>query len=203
MRESVLLINPSYAEVWSNIGNIFKELKQYDHAIEHYDQALNLNPDYAKGWFNKGLISHELGLFEEALDFYSRAIKIDPTYHEALTNEGATYHELKQFNDAITHFDKALALKPDYHDASWNKGLSLLVQGDFENGLILYESRFNSESVRTRLLVVDSSKSHDGLVANQLREKLYWYTRSKVLATFFNFCRCCKLVANLGARGPF
>jgi tetratricopeptide (TPR) repeat protein len=62
-------------------------------------------------------------------------------------HKGVALKELKRFDETIANYDKTLSLKPDYHEASWNKSLTLLLQGDFENDLPLYESRWDSESV--------------------------------------------------------
>jgi tetratricopeptide (TPR) repeat protein len=43
--EQAISINPNLAEAWSNKGVALKELKRYDEAIAHFDQALILKPD--------------------------------------------------------------------------------------------------------------------------------------------------------------
>ena len=110
-----------------------------------------------------------------------------------------TLHDLKRFDEAIAHFDKALSLKPDYAEASWNKGLILLLQGDFENGLVLYESRWDFEKI-------------SAIVGRRLFEKPIWLGAESLngktillygeqgLGDFIQFCRYAKSVANLGAK---
>ena len=55
-----------------------KELKRYDEAIAHYDQALSLKPDYAEAWSNKGVTLHELKRYDEAITHYDQALSLKP-----------------------------------------------------------------------------------------------------------------------------
>ena len=110
-----------------------------------------------------------------------------------------TLHELKRLDEAIAHHDKALSLKPDYQDASWNKSLSLLLQGDFENGLSLYENRWASEKVSE----IVGKRFVDGptwLGKESLHDKTILIYGEQGLGDFIQFCRYVKLVAGLGAK---
>jgi Flp pilus assembly protein TadD len=192
-------IDSTYAEAWSNKGNTLHELKRFDEAIVHHDKALTLKPDYAEAWSNKGNTLHELKRFDEAIAHYEKALILKPDYAECWVNKGWVLHELKRFDEAIAHYDKALSLRPNYYEAAWNKSLSLLLQGDFENGLLLYESRWNI-------------KKFSEIGSVRLFEKPYWFgvesLHGKTIllygeqgyGDFIQFCRYVKLVSNLGAK---
>jgi len=197
--DKALSLKPDYAEGWSNKGNTLNELRRYDEAIAHYDKALSLKPDYAEGWSNKGNTLNELKRYIEAISHYDKALSLKPDYHNALTNKGVTLHELKRYDEAIAHYDKALSLKPEYHDASWNKSLCLLLQGDFENGLQLYESRWTAEKVSE----IADKRFFDRpawLGAESLQDKTILLYGEQGLGDFIQFCRYVKLVADLGAK---
>ena len=196
--EQALSIHPNLAEAWTNKGVALKALKRFDEAIAHYDKALSLKPDYHEAWTNKGVTLHELKRYDEAIAHYDKALSLKPDYHEAWTNKGVTLHELKRYDEAIAHYDTALSLKPEYHDASWNKSLCLLLQGDFENGLQLYESRWTSEKVSE----IVGKRFFDGpawLGAESLQDKTILLYGEQGLGDFIQFCRYVKLVADLGA----
>ena len=106
-------LDPGDSETWSNKGNTLHELKRFDEAIAHYDQALALKPDYAEGWSNKGITLHELKRFDEAIAHYDKALSLKPGLAEGWSNKGNALHELKRFDEAIAHYDKALSLKPN------------------------------------------------------------------------------------------
>ena len=197
--ERALELKPDYAEAWSNKGSTLHELKRFDGAIAHYDKALSLKPDYAEGWSNKGVTLNELKRHDEAIAHYDKALSLKPDYAEGWTNKGIVLYELKRFDEAIAHYDKALSLKPDYHDASWNKSLSLLLQGDFENGLPLYESRWDSGKV-SELIGKRFFDKPTWLGKEPLQSKAILLYGEQGLGDFIQFCRYVKLVSDLGAK---
>ena len=46
---------PEFVEAFNNLGNIYKELKLLDRAIDCYKNAVAINPEFADGYFNIGL----------------------------------------------------------------------------------------------------------------------------------------------------
>ena len=197
--DKALSLKSDNAEGWSNKGVALHELKRYEESIVQHDKALSLKPDYAEGWSNKGNALRELKCYDEAIAHYDKALNLKPDYHEAWANKGATLHELKCYDEAIAHYDKALSLKPDYHEASWNKSLSLLLQGDFENGLPLYESRWQTEK-NTETLDKRFSGKPAWLGVDALQGKTIFIYAEQGLGDFIQFCRYVKLVADLGAK---
>ena len=197
--DKALSIKPDYVEAWTNKGLTLHELKRFDEAITHYDKALSIKPDYVEAWTNKGLTLHELKRFDEAITHYDKALSLKPDYAEVWSNKGVILHELKRFDEAITNYDKALSLKPEYYDASWNKSLSLLLQGDFENGLLLYESRWTSKKVSE----IIGKRFIDGPVwlgHESLQDKTILLYGEQGIGDFIQFSRYAKLVADLGAK---
>jgi tetratricopeptide (TPR) repeat protein len=186
-------------ELFFNIARIYDDLKRYEEAVTHYDKALSLKPDYAEAWSNKGVTLNDLKRYDEAIAHYDKALSLKPDYAEAYYNKGNTLNELKRFDEAIAHYDKALSLKPDYHEASWNKSLSLLLQGDFENGLPLYESRWHSEKV-SEIAGKRFFEKPTWLGAESLKDKTILLYGEQGLGDFIQFCRYVKLVAGLGAK---
>jgi len=197
--DKALSLKPDYAEAYSNKGNALYELKRYDEAIAYFDKALSLKPDYPEAWSNKGSTLHELIRYEEAIAHYDKALSLKPDYAEGWSNKGVTLNELKRYDEAIAHYDKALSLKPDHHEASWNKSLSLLLQGDFDNGLPLYESRWYSEKIS----VIAGKRLFEKptwLGVESLKDKTILLYGEQGFGDFIQFCRYAKLVADLGAK---
>jgi tetratricopeptide (TPR) repeat protein len=113
---------------WKEImlkGNECFYNKEYDKAIECYDNALKINPSYALAWYNKGLTFFELKKYNEAIECYDNALKINPSYALALNNKGTVFDRLKKYNEAIECYDNALKINPSYALAWRNKGAVL------------------------------------------------------------------------------
>jgi len=198
--QKCLKFNNLSHELFFNIARIYDDLKQYVEAITHYDKALSLKPDYAEAWSNKGVTLNGLKRFDEAIAHYDKALSLKPDYAEAWSNKGNTLHELKRFDEAIAHYDKALSLRPDYHEASWNKSLCLLLQGNFENGFKLYESRWNSKIVSEEIGGKRLFDKPTWLGVEPLQDKTILLYGEQGLGDFIQFCRYVKLVADLGAK---
>jgi hypothetical protein len=142
---------------------------------------------------------HQLKRFDEAIAHYEKALSLKPDYAKGWSNKGVTLHQLKRFDEAIANYDKALSLKPDYHEASWNKSLSLLLQGDFENGLPLYESRWDLEN-GSEIVGKRFFDKPTWLGINSLKDKIILLYAEQGLGDSIQFCRYVKLVAGLGSK---
>jgi len=55
------------AEIWSNKGDNFFELKNYKEALKCYNEVLKLDPAFADSWYFKGVSLYNQGKFTEAI----------------------------------------------------------------------------------------------------------------------------------------
>ncbi len=85
----------------------------------------------------------ELKRLDEALSSYDRALALKPDHAGAHFNRGNALIMLKRLDEALESLDKALALKPGFSEALCSKSACLLLDGRFEDGWPLYESRKN------------------------------------------------------------
>jgi tetratricopeptide (TPR) repeat protein len=196
--DNALSINPFFLDSLINRGEALRMLKRLDDAIACYDKAISLQSDCHQAWSNKGVVLHDLERFYEAINCYDKAISLQPEYYEAWSSKGVTLHDLKCFNEAIACYDKALSLRPGDQDASWNKCLSLLIQGNFEDGFPLYESRWNVKKV-SEIVGKRSFSEPTWLGVEPLQGKTILIYGEQGLGDFIHFCRYVKLVSDLGA----
>ena len=195
--DKALILKPQQPEFLVNKGLALHQLSHYDQAIACYDKALDLNSCYQEAWANKGVTLNTLKRFDDAIACYDKALDLNPDYHQAWANKGVTLHELSQYDQAITHYDRALSLNPNYHEAAWNKSLSLLLLGDLNNGLPLYENRWQSKV--GRIAAARFSNKSAWLGRESLLGKTILLYGEQGLGDFIQFARYCKIVANLGA----
>ena len=197
--EKALILNPEFLEAWLNKASSLHELKRYEEAIAYYDKALSLNPTDPNVWTDKAAILHELRRYEEAIVHYDKALSLNSNDPKSWTNKGATLYELMLLPEAIAHYDQALSLQPNYSLAAWNKAMPLLLRGDFENGLPLYESRWQAEKVGE----IAGKRFFDQQTwfgNESLKDKTILLYGEQGLGDFIQFCRYAKLVADLGAK---
>ena len=128
--KKVLEINPQDAVAYYNIGNIYKEKKEYDAEIESYKKALSIKPDHVQSYNNRGNALKAKGDLDAAIEQFKAAINIKPDFAEAHYNLGVVMQEKGDLNASLKSYKKAWEIKPDYIEAYFNMGNALKDNGD-------------------------------------------------------------------------
>ena len=197
--DKALSVEPNNYVAWSNKGNALNGLNRFDEAIAHFDTALSLKPNYYQAHTHKGFSLFKLKRYEEALVNYDEAISIKPSYADAWSDKGNVLFQLSLFEDAIIYYDKALSLQSDHDEAAWSKSLLLLLLGDYQRGLPLYESRWRSKGV-SEIVEKRFFDKPTWLGIEPLNGKTILLYGEQGLGDFIQFCRYAKLVFALGAK---
>ena len=77
------------AKEYYNIGNTYRDKKDYDEAIKAYRRAIELEPDYADAYYNLGLAYAGKGEYDRAIEAFNQVIKLssdDELAHNHLEN---------------------------------------------------------------------------------------------------------------------
>jgi len=142
-----LALDPHQPDALCNLGEALRATGRLDEAMAIYRRALQLQPNHPEACDNLGIALAEQGHFDQAIFAHQRALQLKPDHAPAHNNLGTALVELGRFDEAIAAFRTALRFQPDYPDARFNASLLLLLEGDFERGWPLYESR--SDDSRT------------------------------------------------------
>jgi tetratricopeptide (TPR) repeat protein len=196
--DAVIFIEPNNAEAYCNRGNALKALNRLEDALQSQEKALAINPDYARAYSNRGVVLHELSRSEEALLSYDKAHALVPDYADAHYNRGIALKGLKRLDEAAQSYEKAIAIKPDYTNAHWNLGLCHLLAGNFHDGFLKYEWRWNNESLGLHAI----PRAFDQplwLGDEALKDKTILLYAEQGFGDTIHFCRYASLVADLGA----
>jgi tetratricopeptide (TPR) repeat protein/uncharacterized membrane protein YeaQ/YmgE (transglycosylase-associated protein family) len=118
------------ADKYSNIGNDYFEMGQYQKAVENYNEAIHLEPDKDYIYRNRGLAYYNLGNYNQAIQDNNKAIELNPKFVDAYIDRGRAYGNLGNYNQAIQDHDKAIELNPKYAVAYNNRGFDYLMQGN-------------------------------------------------------------------------
>ena len=181
-----------------NKGKLHFELGEFAESINCYDLALSIEQNDPGIFFARAMSLASLHALDQALTDFENAIQLNPNNPEYYLNIGVTYHELARFNNAIESFDKAIYLKNDYYDAIWNKSLSMLIKGDYEEGLSLYESRFHtSENDKD---IIDRFHKPFWTGNESLKNKILLIFSEQGLGDTINFCRYIELTKELATK---
>ena len=99
-------------QIYSDRGWAYLHLKEYDKAINDFNNALALKPEYAWAYGSRGLVYRSLNENQRAIADFDRAIELNPKYAWAYGSRGRAYHLLKNFQQAIDDFDHVIELDP-------------------------------------------------------------------------------------------
>ena len=195
--DKAIALDPNNAVAYSNRGNAFMQLGLPENALENYSKATSLAPSYAEAHSNKGRAFAELNQNLKAIECYDQAIALDPLYSVAHLNKGESYAKLGLGQDALDCFDLAQKLNPGFIAAQWNKSIILLLNGDFTNGLPLYELRWKTSELKMK------SRNFSKplwLGEESLTGKTILLHSEQGFGDTIQFCRYAKMVRNLGAK---
>ena len=116
---------PSDAKAFDNRGNVFNNNRQYDRAIEDYNEAIRLDPKFSQAWRDRGAAFYFKKDYAKAIENYDEAIRLDPTSARAFTNRGAAYKKLRRTDRAPGRRERGHPARhlasPNFHN---NRGLS-------------------------------------------------------------------------------
>ncbi len=143
------LIAPSTldsAEAYLAHGDQYAGIKQYDRAIEDYNQAIQLKPNYAEAYNNRGY-SYYYGSkanLDQAIADYSQAILLRPDYAYAYNNRGAAFLANGFPEEAISDLNRALQLKPSFPQAHSDRGNAYLRVGQI---FLAYQDFYQAKTI--------------------------------------------------------
>lgn len=153
---AALGVVPRRADILSNRGSTWLALGQCQNAGDDFRAALQIDPAIAEAWSNLGnLLLTQLSP-DAALEAYDKALALRPSYAEALCGRAVALKYLCRFEEALAGFDKAIALDAASPHIKNNKGALLLLQGNFEQGLDLYEFRWSNAGTAKDLAKFDA-----------------------------------------------
>ena len=132
-------VSQTTPEQWSQTGDIFSELHEYDNALEAYEEALQHDPNNARILKKKGDTLTELKQYRDALICYKISVRLQPNFIEAYIAQCEPLEKLEQFKDALAICEQALHLDPNNADVYTRKGMALSSLNRNEEALAAYE----------------------------------------------------------------
>ena len=104
--------SPKDDKTYLSIGDEYFKKRQYEKAVESFQQAAHLNPDNALAHSNIGLSYYESGKHAEAIEPLKQAISLKPDYINAHYILGAAYHRVGEKDAALEQHEILRRLDP-------------------------------------------------------------------------------------------
>ncbi|NQT13512.1 MAG: tetratricopeptide repeat protein, partial [Planctomycetes bacterium] len=99
--------------LWHARATACVQLKQWDKAIEDYDEAIRLDPDNPGLYRARAYAHRQLKQWDKAIANYSEAIRLAPENAGLYAARSEAYLALGRYDEALADCDKHVELRPD------------------------------------------------------------------------------------------
>ena len=130
-------------EIIFKAGVVCKNLGKLDDAEYFYKLALNTMPENHLIYYNIGNLYYMKNDFINALEWFEKAYYLEKNDTKVLNNIASSYYNIGELGIAEEFYIKFLRLSPEDPTAKLNLACLLLLRQDYENGLELYENRYD------------------------------------------------------------
>lgn len=127
------------AEFFNSSGLAYSAAKQYDKAIEEFNEAIRINPKLEEAYNNLGLTYCDAGMLNESVKTLEKAIALNPKMDKAYYNMGNAFAKGGDYTQAIAWYNKAVVLNADYGDAYNNIGNSYAAMKEYAKAIESYK----------------------------------------------------------------
>lgn len=105
-------------------GNRFFLQKDYQRALEFYNQVITIEPNLAVNHLNRALVYESLKRYQEALVNYGKALELNLNLAMVYNNRGNVYYKLKKYDQALADYTNAIQLNSVFATAYLSRGLA-------------------------------------------------------------------------------
>ena len=137
------------AESAYNIGRACQDRGQMDQALGWYQTALILDCTFAAPYGNICRLAQDAGQPEIAILFAERAWRLEPSLTINAHNLAVAYENAGDLDQAVKAHERAAAMTGvEAKESIFSLSLLRLLTGDFEQGWVDYEARFDVERLQ-------------------------------------------------------
>lgn len=116
-------LHPNYESAHMNLGNLYRELHQFEKAKYHLKKSVDILEEFPTAWMNLGIVQNVLKEYPEAERSYFKALSYRKNYANCFYNLGNFYIDTKNFTSAISSWKKAISINP-LHSKAWSNILA-------------------------------------------------------------------------------
>lgn len=117
--EKAIALSPQ-EDFYYNLGEVLVELKEWDNAIEMFENVLKTDSNDGNCFFNIGFCYFKKDELKLAVDNLQKATQLNPDDMYAYFYLGNIYEKLNLINFAKECYQKVLSISPDYSWAYYN-----------------------------------------------------------------------------------
>ncbi len=111
---------PETGIAYNNRGNVRRDERDFQGAMEDYNRAIGLN--YTDAYNNRGILRNRMKDYGGAIEDFTRALQGKAGRDVAYYNRGIARLNLGDFQGAVEDFTRAVEINPRHADAYNNRG---------------------------------------------------------------------------------
>lgn len=146
--EKLIVLSPTDSTNYSNIGQLYAMMQEYELAERALKRAIEVNPNDLVARNNMGFLLFDLDRYDESRLHLEMVVKKDKKQTKALTMLGNICLNQNNLTEAMDYFDQAIAIDPGFSAALLLKGTVFAQQQKHDeaerlwNGLLLKDPLF-------------------------------------------------------------
>jgi len=130
--QRALEIDPAHLIALLNLGNAYRQRKDWPEAKKALQRAFDVGPDDPEVNYSLGMVCAQLEESDRAYEYLKRAVELRPVYPEALNNLGVLYLRTRRPEEAVHSFEESIRVAPEYDQAYLNLARVYANQGERE-----------------------------------------------------------------------
>ena len=148
--QHALQIDPQHAIALLNLGNAYRQAKDWPEAERALEQALTLNPDDPEANYSLGMVYAQKNDTDHAYEYLQKALAARPAYPEALNNLGILYLRTRRTAEAIRSFEESIRIAPAYDQSYLNLASVYVIVGDREKAKAILQQLLTQHPYHTQ-----------------------------------------------------
>jgi tetratricopeptide (TPR) repeat protein len=128
--QRALQIDPVHLIALLNLGNAYRQRKEWVEAKKALQRAFAVGPDDPEVAYSLGMVCAQLEESDRAYEYLKRAVSLRPVYPEALNNLGVLYLRTGRPEEAIHSFEESIRVAPEYDQSYLNLARVYAIQGE-------------------------------------------------------------------------
>ena len=122
-------INPDHLIALENLGNAYRQEKQWELARTTLEHAVEMGPDDPEANYGLGMVYAQLNESDRAYERLQTALRLRPNYPEALNNLGILYLRTQRPDQAIQSFEECIRVAPAFDQSYLNLARVYALEG--------------------------------------------------------------------------
>ncbi|HED16517.1 MAG TPA: tetratricopeptide repeat protein [Gammaproteobacteria bacterium] len=128
-------IKPDDAVLYTERGNLYFMMHDFDSAINDFNRAIELDPFQDKAWYGRGMANGRMGYIDEGIADLSVYIERHPDSSVAFTKRGVRYLWKGDSENAHRDLSRAIALDPNNAEAHDDLGVVLAQRKKYKTAI--------------------------------------------------------------------